>query len=183
MNRLLLLISLMVLATGCRSLYDRSDYVKSPVKGQISASDWLYVYAYTDAEAKKPDGIAHILVLTTRKPTNGCPSQDNTVTGHKELIIGIDGKVGEMTVGGKSGEYESSDEMFTYKKAQRKGTVAFFDASKQGTAQYQFATNGKIKITKITATTIEGFVLARINPDNYANGKFKAKLCKWGQLN
>ncbi len=168
---------------SCKSLYDRTSYVKSAASGQTSSKPWTFVYGFTDAEAKKPEGVSHIIVLLTSKTKNACPDASERGGDGRELIVGIDGKLGEMKIGGKSGKYETSDDFFSYTKSERQGSAAFFDPKKPPSSQYQFATAGKIKITKISKTSIEGFVLAKVNPDNFANGRFKAKICSWGQLN
>ena len=162
---------------------DPNTYLKSPVNGSIGSRPWTYIYAHTDAEAKRPDGIKHILVLTASKPKSGCPDRSETLSDSRELILGIDGKLGEMKVGVKTGNYETEEELFKYSKIQRQATIAFFDPTLQASDQYKFATSGKIKILKITKTLIEGQLVAQFPSDGYINGKFRAKICKWGQLN
>lgn len=180
-------ILLAVLSAGsfihCKSLYDRNGYMKSPAAGAVTGDDWAYAYAYTDAEAKLPEGVEHIIVLKTQKPKNSCPSEDDVVKDRREVVIGIDGKLGEMAIGSSSGQYETSEDTFNYTKPRRSGTVAFLDPSNSTKNQYKFATSGKIKIIKISADLIEGMVVAKLNPGHFVNGKFKAKVCKWGQLN
>jgi hypothetical protein len=168
---------------GCRSLYDRNNYVKAAARGQISNQDWGFLYGYTDAEAKKPDGIEHIIVLTSTKPVNACPGETEKPKDGREVILGIDGKKGEMQISGRTGQYESPEDLFKYSKTLRKATAAFFDPAKEASLQYQFAKSGKIKVSRISDQFIEGYVVAKLSPEYYANGKFKAKLCKWGQLN
>lgn len=169
--------------SSCKSLYDRDTYVKAPVKGAIGGSEWAYIYGYTDAEAKLPEGAEHLLVLAPLKPAHACPEVGDKKKDGREVSIAIDGKVGEMVIGAKSDRYETADDAFTYKKKSRIGSAAFFDPKKPSDKQYQFATSGKIKILKISATEIEGMIVAKLNPDNFINGRFKAKICKWGQLN
>jgi len=177
------LIALALQLNSCKSLYDRTSFVKSPASGEASNHPWTYVYGFTDADSKRPEGISHIIVLMTSKTKNACPDASERGRDARELIIGIDGKLGEMKIGGKSGKYETSEDLFSYTKSERQGSAAFFDPKGPPSKQYQFATSGKIKITKISKTFIEGFILAKVNPDNFANGRFKAKICKWGQLN
>lgn len=168
---------------ACKSLYDRKTYVKTAAAGAIGSGDWKYAYAYTDAEAKLPEGIEYMIILKTQKPANACPDEMDTVKDAREVLIGIDGKPGEMVIGQRSRQYETPDDAFTFKKPQRSGSVAFLDPSKPAKSQYQFATSGKIKITKFSADAIEGMVVAKVSPDYFVNGKFRAKVCKWGQLN
>lgn len=179
----MVLFSIVGFSSGCRSLYDRDTYVKSPVKGAVGGSEWNYIYAYTDAEAKLPEGAEYLLVLSSNKPAHACPDKQDKVKDGREVALAIDGKVGQMVVGGKSGQYETAEDAFTYQKKVRQASVAFFDPTKPADKQYQFATSGKIKILKVSTTEIEGLVLAKVNRDNFINGKFKAKICKWGQLN
>jgi hypothetical protein len=73
--------------------------------------------------------------------------------------------------------------MFAYKKKVRQASVAFNDPSLPGDQRYIFATTGKVKITRITPDTIEGAVVAKLNQNQFVNGQFKAKVCKYGQLN
>lgn len=179
----LVLSAIAAFTSGCRSLYDRDTYVKSPVKGALGGPDWNYVYAYTDAEAKLPEGAEYLVVLTSNKPVHACPDKQDKVKDGREVAIAIDGKVGQMILGGKSGQYETAEDAFTYQKKVRQASVAFFDPSKPADKQYQFATSGKVKILKVSTTEIEGLVIAKVNRDNFINGRFRAKVCKWGQLN
>jgi hypothetical protein len=185
-SRVFLLFCVLCLCSslsGCKSLYDRDTYVKAPVKGALGGSEWSYIYGYTDAEAKLPEGSEHLLVLTPIKPPHACPEPGDKKKDGREVSIAIDGKVGEMIIGARSDRYETADDAFTYKKKSRLGSAAFFDPKKSSDKQYQFATTGKIRILKISATEIEGMIVAKLNPDNFINGRFKAKICKWGQLN
>ena len=181
--KLILLLAFLQVLGACRSLYDKNNYVKAAASGAIGTTEWKYGYAYTDPEAKLPDGIEVMIVLATRKPKNACPTPNDTVQDNREVVIGIDGKLGEMFIGGRTGEYETGDDLFTYNKPRRFGSVAFVQPAIEEKKQYQFASTGKIKITKMTDTSIEGFVVAKANPSLFVNGKFTAKICKWGQLN
>jgi hypothetical protein len=176
-------LSLVITISGCKSLYHKSNYSKESALGAISGNDWRFGYGYTDPEAKRPDGIEYMIVLTTKKPKNGCPTPEDKVADRREVIIGIDGKVGEMKIGARDSSYETSEDSFTYQKPTRAGSVAFFDPAKQPKKQFSFATSGKIKVLKITNNSIEGLVVAKNSPEQFVNGRFKAKICKWGQLN
>lgn len=179
-----IIFCLSVLLLGsCKSLYDRDSFVKTPAKGAIGGPEWSYVYGYTDAEAKLPEGAEYLIVLNAAKPTHACPTPDDKLKDGREAALAIDGKVGQMLLGVRSGQYETADDAFTYQKKVRTGSVAFFDPTKPTDKQYQFATSGKIKILKISATEIEGLVVAKFSRENFINGRFKAKVCKWGQLN
>ncbi len=175
------LMSIQIL--GCKSLYDFKNYSKSNVKGNISGTEWTYAYAYTNPEAKLADGQEIMIVLVTAKPKNACPDVNDKLADQREVAIAIDGKIGEMKIGAASDRLETSDDMFTYRKLDRQASVAFFDPSKPNDEQYKFATSGKVKITKISKETIEGAILAKINRSIFVNGRFKAKVCKYGQLN
>lgn len=179
----ILVLCFLLIVSGCKSLYDRDTYVKTPAKGSIGGSDWNYVYGYTDAEAKLPEGAEFLLVLAPTKTAHACPEAGDKRKDGREVALAIDGKPGEMLIGARTGQYETADDAFTYKRKSRTGSAAFFDPKKAADKQYQFATSGRIKILKISATEIEGMVVAKLNPDNFINGKFKAKICKWGQLN
>ncbi|MCX6125334.1 MAG: hypothetical protein NTV34_11405 [Proteobacteria bacterium] len=181
--KLILLLCFLPILDACRSLYDKNNYVKAAASGAIGANEWKYGYAYTDPEAKLPDGIEVMIVLATRKPKNACPTPSDSVLDNREVVIGIDGKLGEMFIGGRTGEYETGDDLFTYNKSKRSGSVAFVEPANEKKKQYQFASSGKIKITKMTDALIEGFVVAKASPSLFVNGKFTAKICKWGQLN
>jgi hypothetical protein len=167
----------------CKSLYDLKNYSKSPLKGVISNSEWSYAYAYTDPEAKLPDGQKMMIVLVTGQPKHACPDQTDKLPDAREVAISIDGKVGEMKIGQKSGRFETEDDQFTYTKTERQASVAFHDPTLPENQQYKFATSGKVKINKITSDSIEGVVLAKISRNSFINGQFKAKVCKFGQLN
>jgi hypothetical protein len=168
---------------SCKSLYDLKSYSKSSARGAISGNDWVYGYGYTDPEAKLPNGMKHMIVLMTAKPKNACPDVNDQVPDAREVAITIDGKVGEMKLGGNSGNYETEEDLFTYKKQERKAIVALHDPSQPPEKQYAFATSGKVKIIKITADYIQGAVVGKIDPDHFVNGQFKVKICKYGQLN
>lgn len=183
MNSLAIILSLALCSTACRSLYDLKNYVKTPAAGAVSDEEWKYAYAYTDAEAKRPDGIEYIIVLKTQRLKNACPDEKDIASDPREVIIGIDGKVGEMAIGGRTGQFETSEDAFTYTKQRRTGSVAFLDPQQPEDKQYQFATTGKIRISKLTKDVIEGAVVAKASPEYFVNGRFKAKVCKWGQLN
>lgn len=163
--------------TSCQSLYNQTTYAKTSASGSISDDEWKYLYGYTDPQAKKPDGIEHIVVLLAYKPKDPCPTELDPLKDLREVVLGIDGKSGEMHIGGRTGQYETSEDVFTYSRPKRSGTVAFVNPAKAPAKQYQFAATGKIKITKITKDTIEGLVLAKLNPEHYVNGRFKAKIC------
>ena len=171
------------LVISCKSLYDLKSYAKAAAKGSVSGQDWAYAYAYTDPEAKLPDGQEIMIVLTTAKPKHACPDESDKLADAREIAIAIDGKKGEMKLGVSSGRFETEEDMFTYKKTNRQASVAFHDPSLAGSQQFKFATSGKVRITKITADTIEGALVAKIDKNQYVNGQFKAKICKYGQLN
>jgi hypothetical protein len=173
----------MIALTSCKSLYDLKGYSKAPLKGVMTGKEWAFAYGYTDPEADLPDGMEMMIVLTTAKPKHACPDESDRLADAREVAITVDGKPGEMRIGGASGKYETEDDLFTYKKTERKASVAFHDPSRPESQQYMFAKTGKVKITKITATTVEGAVVAKIDPEHFVNGKFKARICKYGQLN
>ena len=168
---------------SCKSFYDLKNYSKSSTKGIISAQEWSFVYAYTDPEAKLPDGMETMIVLLTAKPKHACPTEDDKVADGREVAIAVDGKPGEMKIGGRSGRFETEEDLFTYNKAERHASVAFHDPSLPANQSYIFATTGKVKITKQTPDVIEGAVVAKLSQDQFVNGQFKAKVCKYGQLN
>ena len=99
-----IVFAVVTLNSGCKSLYDRDTYVKSSVKGAVGGPDWNYVYAYTDAEAKLPEGSEFLVVLTSNKPVHACPDKEDKVKDGREVSIAIDGKVGQMILGTKSGQ-------------------------------------------------------------------------------
>jgi hypothetical protein len=169
--------------TSCKTLYDMNGYAKSSAKGSISGTDWAYTYAFTDPEAKLPNGQTILIILAANKPKHACPNPEDMVGDARNVAISIDGKIGEMKINGVTGALETSESQFTYTKADRQGSVAFQDPKLPEAQQYKFATSGKIKITKLTDSVVHGSFVAKINQDNYANGQFKAKLCKHGQLN
>jgi hypothetical protein len=171
-----------VLATSCRSLYDSNQYLKDPALGKIAKQDWNFLYGYTDAETKRPEGIDYIIVLQSIKPSYACPNAEDPDQQTPQVVVGIDGKLGDLKIGGKSGKYETGEDVFKYSKTERKGTAAFFDPKKKQSNPYTFATTGKIRVTKISEQFIEGYIVAKYNPEYFINGKFKAKVCKWGQL-
>lgn len=168
---------------GCKSLYDFRGYSKSSVKGYISGSEWNYVYAYTNPEAKLAEGQEIMIVLATGKPKHACPDADDKLPDPREVAVAIDGKPGEMKIGAPSDRLETNDDAFTYRKVERQASVAFIDPSKAKDDQYKFATSGKVKITKINMDSIEGAIVAKVNKTMFINGRFKAKVCKYGQLN
>jgi hypothetical protein len=180
---LILMICAITILNSCKSLYDLKGYSKSSLKGSLTGKEWAYAYGYTDPEAKLPEGMEMMIVLTTGKAKHACPDESDRLADPREVAITIDGKPGESRVGGASGKYETEDDLFTYKKIERKASVAFHDPSLPEAQQYMFAKSGKVKITKITATTVEGAVVAKIDPERFVNGQFKAKICKYGQLN
>ena len=124
-----------------------------------------------------------MIVLTSGKTRFACPDGKDQLADPREVAIAIDGKPGEMKIGLASDRLETADDTFTYRKVERQASVAFFDPSKPKADQYKFATSGKVKITKINKDVIEGAVLAKVNRSMFVNGKFKAKVCKYGQLN
>lgn len=183
-NQSALLCLIVLLAfSSCKSLYDLKNYSKSSAKGNISGQEWSYAYAYTNPEAKLADGQEIMIVLVTGKPKHACPDNGDQLPDAREVAIAIDGKTGEMRIGAPTDRLETSDDVFTYRKTERQATVAFFDPSKPKDEQYRFATSGKVRITKLTSEVIEGAVLAKINKVSFVNGRFKAKVCKYGQLN
>jgi hypothetical protein len=182
-NRFLLLICLSAMLAGCKSLYDFKNYSKSDAKGTISGEEWAYAYAYTDPEARLSEGQTHLIVLVTASPKDACPDKSELVGDGREVIIAIDGKTGDMKVGGRSEKLETEADAFTYVKPERQASVAFFDPNLPNTEQYKFARSGKVRISTISKNTIEGSVLAKINRKIFVNGKFKAKVCKYGQVN
>jgi hypothetical protein len=183
MNYIIFFAILITHISSCKTLFDLKNYSKSSAKGSISAKDWIYSYGYTDPEAKLADGQEMMIVLTTAKPKHACPNPEDAVLDAREVAIAIDGKLGEMKLGSKSGKYETQEDLFTYKKEERQATVAFHDPGQAESQQYKFATTGKIKITKITPDSIEGAVVAKYDKNHFINGQFKAKICKYGQLN
>jgi hypothetical protein len=182
-KRFLALICLSAMLTGCKTLYDFKGYSKSDAKGVISDDEWTYSYAYTDPEARLSDGQSHLIVLVTASPKNACPDKSERVGDGREVIIAIDGKTGEMKIGGRSDKLETEDDMFTYVKPERQASVAFFDPDLPDAEQYKFARSGKVRISILNKEIIEGSVLAKINRKLFVNGKFRAKVCKYGQVN
>ncbi len=174
-------LSLLWICSSCKSLYDRNTFLKESAQGNLSDEEWAFVLGYTDAEAKRPEGVSHILVLMPNKTKFACP-RDSDKTKSKEVVIAIDGKLGDMVIGGDSGQYETG-EMFKYKPITRNANVSFFDPNMPSGKEYVFAKSGRVRITKMTKDLIEGFVLAKASPSNFVNGRFKVKLCRWGQLN
>lgn len=172
-----------LLFASCKSLYDLRNYSKSSAKGAVSGEEWTYGYAYTNPEAQLAEGQEIMIVLVTSKPKHACPASDDKLPDQREVAIAIDGKTGEMKIGGRSDRLETEDDLFTYRKIERQATVAFFDPTQTEKNQYKFATSGKVKITKITNEVIEGAVLAKIDRSAFVNGRFKVKVCKYGQLN
>lgn len=170
-------------ASACRSLYDLNNYAKSSAKGAISGKDWNFLYGYTNPEAKLADGQEIMIVLVSGKTKHACPAEDEKLPDPREIAIAIDGKLGEMKIGTPSDRLETEDDVFTYRKIDRQASVAFFDPTRPTNQQYRFANTGKVKITKITPDSIEGAVVAKIDKSSFINGKFKAKVCKYGQLN
>lgn len=171
------------LTISCKSLYDLKSYAKAPAKGSISGRDWSYSYAYTDPEAKLPEGQEMMIVLATGKTKHACPDESDKLPDAREVAIAIDGRTGEMRLGAPSGRFETEDDLFAYKKTSRQASVAFHDPNLPEKQRFKFVTNGKVKITKISADSIEGSVLAKIDKNQFVNGQFKAKICKYGQLN
>lgn len=174
---------LVAMLGSCKTLYDFKGYSKSSAKGVISGEEWSYGYAYTDAEAKLAEGQQYLVVLVTGKTKNACPDKSERLPDAREVIIAIDGKSGEMKIGGRTSALETEDDMFTYVKVERQASVAFFDPGLPETEQYQFARSGKVRITTLNKDVIEGSVLAKINRNLFVNGRFRAKVCKYGQVN
>jgi len=168
---------------SCKSLYDFKGYLKSNVKGAISGTEWAYSYAYTDPEAELPEGAEYMIVLVSAKPKNACPEKSEKIGDGREAIIAIDGKLGEMKIGARSNRLETEDDMFEQVKEERQTSVAFFDPAQPATEQYKFARSGKVKITSLNSEFIEGSIVAKVNRKMFINGKFRAKVCKYGQLN
>ncbi len=168
---------------SCKSFYDLNNYAKSKTKGSINTGEWQYVYGYTDPEAKLPDGMEIMIILTTAKSKHACPNLTNKLTDPREVVITVDGKPGEMKIGGSTNRLETEDDMFSYKKIERIAQVSFHDPSLPESKRFLFATRGKVKISKITTNSIEGAVVAKFDQKNFVNGQFKAKICKYGQLN
>lgn len=179
----LFIFCLVAMLSSCKSLYDFKGYSKSSAKGAISGEEWSYGYAYTDAEAKLSEGQQYLVVLATGKGKNACPDKSESLPDAREVIIAIDGKAGEMKIGGRSNVLETEEDMFTYVKVERQASVAFFDPSLPEAEQYQFAKSGKVRITTINKDVIEGSILAKVNRTLFVNGRFRAKVCKYGQVN
>jgi hypothetical protein len=182
-KRFLCLICLSAMLPGCKTLYDFKGYAKSDAKGVISGDEWTYSYAYTDPEAQLSEGQSYLIVLVTASPKDACPDKSDRVGDGREVIIAIDGKTGEMKIGGRSDKLETEDDMFTYVKPERQASVAFFDPNLPEGEQYKFARSGKVRISILNKELIEGSVLAKINRKLFVNGKFRAKVCKYGQVN
>jgi hypothetical protein len=91
--------------------------------------------------------------------------------------------LGELKIAARSARLETEDDMFEQVKQQRQASAAFFDPSLPQSEQYKFARTGKIKITKLTSEFIEGSIVAKVSRNMFINGKFRAKVCKYGQLN
>lgn len=178
-------VSIFVFATfiSCKSLYDFKGYLKSDVKGAISGADWAYSYAYTDPEAELPEGQEFMIVLVSAKPKNACPDKSESIGDGREAIITIDGRVGEMKIGARSNRLETEDDAFEQVKAERQASVAFFDPKLPQKDQYTFARSGKVRITALKKDFIEGSVVAKFNRNMFINGRFRAKVCQYGQLN
>ena len=178
-----LMICVLTTLTSCKSIYDFKGYLKSNAKGAISGEDWAYSYAYTDPEADLPEGHEYMIVLVSAKPKNACPDKSELIGDGRETIISFDGKTGEMKIGGRSDRLETEDDMFEQVKVERQASVAFFDPNLTPEEQYKFARSGKVKITRISRGFIEGALVAKVNRKIFINGRFRAKICKYGQLN
>ena len=168
---------------ACKSLYDLDSYSKSKATGKISQADWSYGYAYTDPDAKLPDGQEIMIVLTVEKPKHACPDAAHLVGDKRNISISFDGKIGDMIIGGASDALETDDTLFAAGKSLRHATVAFQNPNLPEGKQYIFASKGKLKITKITPKIIQGAFVAKFDENNFGNGQFKAKFCVHGQLN
>ncbi len=179
----LTLILALTSTQACKSLYDQTTYSKSKAVGLISNADWSYGYAYTDPDAKLPEGQQIMIVLTVEKPKHACPDAADLVGDGRNISISFDGNIGEMKIGAPSDALENEDTMFRAAKSIRNATVAFQDPNLPVGKQFIFATRGKVKITKISPQLIQGAFVAKFNEKNFGNGQFKAKVCKHGQLN
>jgi hypothetical protein len=168
---------------SCKSRYDFKGYLKSNAAGAISGKEWAYIYAYTDADAKLPEGQEYLIVLVSEQPKNACPEKGEKVGDGREILITIDGRKGEMKIGARSSRLETEDDMFEQVKESRHTSVAFYDPTLSKNKQYRFAKSGKVKINKINSEVIQGSVIAKINKKVFINGRFEAKICKYGQLN
>jgi len=178
------IILLFPIFQSCKTtLYDFKNYSTSSAKGSISGQEWNYAYAYTDPEAKLPEGQEFMIVLVTGATKTACPDRSDQLPDAREVVISIDGKLGEMKIGARSSRLETEDDAFRYVKTERQASLAFFDPSLPEKDQYRFAKSGKVKITTLTKDTVEGSVLAKISKSFFVNGRFKAKVCKYGQLN
>ncbi len=88
-----------------------------------------------------------------------------------------------MTLVGPSDNVENADTLFKLTKITRHATIAFNNPNLAKGSQFIFATHGKLNITKVSPEAIHGKFLAKFDKENFANGQFKAELCKYGQLN
>lgn len=174
---------ILAVTSSCKSLYDIDNYVPKPASGLFASEAWNFAYGFTDPEAKLPDGFDTMIILVSSKPKSNCPDRDDPLLSGKEIAIAIESKSGESHILQNSGAFETEDDLFRYEKQKRVTSVAFIDHNESEQKRYRFATKGKVKILRKSKTDIEGSIMAKFSKSFYINGKFRAKICQFGQLN
>ncbi len=159
-----LIVSTMLLL-GCTTLRkDPKDFLDAPLAGVVNGSDWQYKFAYTDPTVATPDEDDMLFIFLPFEPKKPCAKE-------------LEPKKGELDEPRRVSLAAPLKQKLL--KMRGKGThhLIFEYMSPEGKQLAVNIKKGKLQLTRITDTEIEGKLYARASDKNWISGTFKAVAC------
>lgn len=146
--------------------YEAKEFLPRGLAGRVQGKEWAYKYAYVDPTIDTPEEDDYVFVFLTEKPTEACPKSDETAADYRVVMVAAPKKPTKMPV-----------------KLKRGGSRTLqFHTLKNREPFVVSALTGKIKITVSTDNEVKGQLMAQLNPSNFVNGTFKAKVCDLSEM-
>ena len=130
------------------------DYRLDALAGQIGGEPWIFVYG--TARPDYFDATKLVLHMNNQAPavSDVCSSQSSD----KSVVTSVPASVGEIKFGLDT------------------GYTLTFSIQSPGQSLNLISTDGRIKITEITASYVSGYLIATVD-DHHVNGFFKLNVC------
>ncbi len=156
-------------ATHCTTSdkgYEAKDFLPRGLAGKVKNKEWAYKYAYVDPTIDTPEDDDYVFVFLTEKPAEACPKSDESAKDYRVVMVAAPKKPTKTPV-----------------KLKRGGSRTLqFHTLKNREPFVVSALTGKIKITSSSENEVKGQLMAQLNPANFVNGTFKAKVCDLSEM-
>ncbi len=162
--KLLIALSLFSFSHCITTPKDPGNFHSGPLNGVINGQEWVYKFAYTDPTVATPDEDDMFFVFLPFTPSKPCskelaPSPGQADDGRR-VTMAVPLKKKLLKMKGKG----SHNLIFEY----------VGDSSQHVTLNIK---KGKVLLTKITESDIEGKIYARSTNGTWVSGEFKAQVC------